>query len=234
MSIHAASGVPLAGPSDERRAFLKKTALWSCGGVLVAAIVAVFSTTLLAPAIYGAAGGWGGLIAILGSFAIAHYVARGMVYGGAKVPGLILAVVMEGFSLGFLLLQTILTFGVGGGLALVERCMFLVALTGGGMLAYVWFNKSELSMVKGALTMLSLPMLVAMALSWAFPIGGVLGIAIAAVFVAVSCFALLRKLNVVVHEMDETMHVEAAYELSMSVLVLFWNLLNLLNRLGRR
>ncbi len=234
MSIHAAAGLPISGPSAERHALLKKAALWSFLGMIGAAVVAVASTRYAAPAIYGMGGRWGGLFAVLGSFLVAHYVARNMVYGSLKVPGFILAVVMQGFALGFLLLQTILIAGSAEeGFALITRCMFLTALTSGGLLVYAWFNKGDLSWVKGGLAMLGLPMLVLMAISWAFPIGGTLGLVIAAVFVVVSAFGLLRRVHAVVHEMDENMHVEAAYEITMGVLILFWNLLNLMNRLRR-
>ncbi len=234
MSIHAAAGMPLSGPSADRHALLKKAALWSFVGVVASAVVAIASTRYAAPTIYGVGGRWGGTIAILGSFLVAHYVARRMVYGNAKVAGFVLAVVMEGFSLGFLLLQTLVMAGSAAeGFALITRCMFLTSLTAGGLLVYAWFNKSDLSWVKGGMAMLGLPMLVLMAMSWAFPIGGTLGLIIAVAFVVVSAFGLLRRVHVVVHEMDADMHVEAAYEITMGVLVLFWNLLNLMNRVRR-
>lgn len=233
MSIHAAHGVPLAGPADSRRAFLKKTAVLSFVALLASAVVATASTYFAAPMVYEVGGSLGGLVAILGSFFVAHYVARKMVYGDQKVPGLILAVVMEGFSIGFLLLTTLLRFGAFEGFGLIAQCMGLTGATAGGMLLYVWFNKSELSLVKAGLSMLGLPMLILMGISWAFPIGGTLGLIVSVVFVVVSAAGLLYRLNAVVHELDEDMHIEAAYEITMGILVLFWNLLNLLNRLRR-
>jgi hypothetical protein len=41
-------------------------------------------------------------------------------------------------------------------------------------------------------------------------------------------------LNTVVHEFDDDMHIEASYEISMSLLVLLWNIISLLNRLRDR
>jgi FtsH-binding integral membrane protein len=233
MSIHAAHGVPLAGPADSRRAFLKKTAALSFVALVASAVVATASTYFAAPVVYGVGGGFGGMIAILGSFFVAHYVARKMVYGASKLPGLVLAVVMEGFSIGFLLLTTILKLGAFEGFGLIAQCMGLTGATAGGMLLYVWFNKSELNLVKAGLSMLGLPMLILMGLSWAFPLGGAFGLIISVVFVVVSAAGLLYRLNAVVHEMDEDMHVEAAYEITMGVLILFWNLLVLLNRVRR-
>lgn len=101
------------------------------------------------------------------------------------------------------------------------------------MLVYVWFRKSEFSRIGAGLSVFGIPMLCLMALTFVMPIGGTLGIVIAAAFVVFSAGALLYRLNHVVHNMDAGMHIEGAYELTMAILVLFWNLLVLLNRLRR-
>jgi hypothetical protein len=66
---------------------------------------------------------------------------------------------------------------------------------------------------------------------WTF--GGVFGLVLCGVFVVASGASLLYALNVVVHEMDDDMHVEAAYEITMKLLVLLWNIIQLLNRVRR-
>ena len=239
MSV-AAGYQPISGPSEARLAFMRKVGVFTFIGLAVAALIAVVSTVTIAPAVYSM-GRWGGVVAILGSFAISHYVARKMIYGGAKIPGFILAVVFEGVSFGFLLLSTISYLPASGdpnqafaeGVGIIAKAMAITAASGLGMLVYVWFNKSELSMIKAGLSIMGLPMLVLMVLSFAFPIGGTLGLIICSVFVVASGAALLYRLNSVVHEYDEEQHIEAAYEISMALLVLLWNIISLLNRLRR-
>lgn len=236
MSVASAYAPAISGPSEARLAFLRKVGLWTFLSVAAAAVIAVISTVTIAPFIYGMGGGiarWGSLGLILGSFALSHYVARKMVYGDAKMAGLALGVLGEGVSFGFLLLTTISFGAAGEGFRIIATAMGITAASGLGMLVYVWFNKSELSLVKAGLSMLGLPMLVLMAVSFIFPIGGVFGLIICAVFVVASAAALLYRLNTVVHEFDESMHIEAAYEISMSLLVLLWNVISLLNRLRR-
>ena len=240
MSVAAGYAPAVSGPSEARLAFLRKVGVFTFIALAVSAVIAVVSTFTIAPVVYSM-GRWGGFVAVLGSFAISHYVARKMVYGSAKVPGFILAVVFEGISFGFLLLSTISYMPVGGtpeqafieGMGIIAKAMAITAASGAGMLVYVWFNKSELNMVKAGLSILGLPMLVLMVLQFVFPIGGTLGLIICAVFVVASGAALLYRLNSVVHEYSEDQHIEAAYEISMALLVLLWNVISLLNRLRR-
>jgi FtsH-binding integral membrane protein len=88
-------------------------------------------------------------------------------------------------------------------------------------------------MLRAGLGMLFVPMLILMGLQIVFPIGGAMGLVIAVVFLAVSVGAMLWKLNFVVHSMPVNMPTEGAYELTLGIVVMFWNLLSLLNR-GRR
>jgi FtsH-binding integral membrane protein len=66
-----------------------------------------------------------------------------------------------------------------------------------------------------------------------WPVQGVLGLVISLVFVVVSAGGLLYRLNHVVHELDTDQHIEGAYEITMGILILFWNLLSLLNKFRR-
>ncbi len=240
MSVIAGFAPPISGPSESRLAFMRKVGVFTFVGLAVAALIAVVSTFTVAPALYSM-GRWGGFVGIMGSFAISHYVARKMVYGGAKIPGFVLAVAFEGVSFGFLLLSTISYVPIGGtaeaafaaGLGIIAKAMAITASSGLGMLIYVWFNKSELSIVKAGLSILGMPMIVLMVLSFVFPVGGVFGLIICGVFVVASGAALLYRLNSVVHEYSEDQHIEAAYEISMALLVLLWNVISLLNRLRR-
>lgn len=234
MSVANAYAPAMSGPSEARLAFLRKVALMTAGGLAFTAVVAVVSMFTVAPIIMSLP--FGALIGVLGSFFFAHYFCRGLVYGDKKLLGFFLGTAAEGFSFGFLLLSTIFYAGAGGvqeGLLIVVKGMAITASAGVGMLIYVWFNKSDLSYVRGALTTLGLPMLVLMGLQFVFPVGGVIGLAICGVFVVFSAGSLLYALNTVVHEMDEDMHVEAAFEITMKMLVLLWNVIQLLNRLRR-
>ena len=240
MTAAAGYAPAISGPSESRLAFLRKVGLFTFLGLGVASVIAVVSTFTVAPLIFSL-GSWGGFVAILGAFALSHYVARKMVYGGAKLPGFVLAIVGEGFSFGFLLLTTVAYVPLGetaegafwAGVGVIAKAMGLTAASALGMLVYVWFNKSDLNLVKAGLSILGLPMLLLMVLQFVFPVGGLLGLILCGVFVVASGASLLYRLNSVVHEFDEDMHVEAAYEISMALLVLLWNLISLLNRLRR-
>jgi FtsH-binding integral membrane protein len=232
MSVAHAYAPAISGPSEARLAFLRRVGLYTFGGLSLTAVVAVLSTMFVAPLVFSF-GRFGVLAAVFGSFALSHYVARSMVFGAAKVPGFVLGMVGEGVSFGFLLLVTLTIGSVADGYAVLMKAMAITAASGAGLLAYVWFNKSDLSLVKAGLSVLGLPMLVLMVLQMVFPMGGAFGLVVCIGFVLFSGAALLYKLNVVVHEMDEDMHIEAAFEITMALLVLLWNVISLLNRLRR-
>ena len=106
MAVHTSAHPAISGPADERHAFLKKTAVWTFIGLIAAGAIGGVSTFAIAPTILQS-GRWSGTIVILITFALAHFVARKMVYSGAKIPGFILAVVSEGIALGILLLTAL-------------------------------------------------------------------------------------------------------------------------------
>lgn len=232
MSVYAAPAPSISGPSTERHAFLKRTALWTLAGLVAAGVVGSVSMFTIAPAVFSA-GRWGGTIVVLGTFFLAHFVCRKMVYSSAKVPGFIVAVLAEGVALGCLLLTTAAVAGVRGATEITVQALGLVAATALGMLIYVWFSKGELKLVGAFLTMAFVPMLVLMAIGVFFPFGGTFGLVISAAFVIVSAAGLLYRLNYVVHALGTDQHVEGAYEITMGVLVLLWNLITLLNRARR-
>jgi uncharacterized YccA/Bax inhibitor family protein len=64
-------------------------------------------------------------------------------------------------------------------------------------------------------------------------LGGGIGIALSFLFVGISAAGLLYQVNEVLHNFDTDQHMEAAYTITIGVLVLFWNLLSLLMRLRR-
>ena len=232
MSVANAYAPAVSGPSDARIAFLRKTGLYTAGALGVSAVIAVVSMFFIAPIALSLPFGW--LIGVLAPFLLGNVVGRKMVYGDQKALGLV-GVGGIGVAFGSLLLVTIMYSGgpPAEGMLIVAKGLAITASAGVGMLIYVWFNKSDLSIVRGALTTLGLPMLVLMVLQFVFPVGGIIGLAIGGIFVVFSAGVLLYTLNTVVHEMDDSMHMEAAFELSTAILVLLWNIISLLNRLRR-
>lgn len=79
-------------------------------------------------------------------------------------------------------------------------------------------------------------MLVLMGASFVFPcfFGVTRGLVMCAGFVVISAGGLLYPINSVVHQLRTDQHVEGAHLITLSVLVLFWNLLSSLMRLNRR
>ncbi len=223
----------IEAPAEERVEYLKKTGLYTAISLTIAAFSAVFSTLFIAPVITGR---WTSLIVILGSWGIAHYVAPRFVFGTAKQAGLVLASVFEGVAFGFLLLTALYVSAAAHGneFVLIGQAMAATALTAFGMVGYLWANPKDFSFIGAGLSMLGLPMLCLMGITFIFPIGGTLGLMIAAGFVVFSAAALLYSTNTVLHDLDTSMHIEGAYMISMALLTLLWNILVLLMRLTSR
>lgn len=177
------------------------------------------------------------LVAILGSYGVAQYVAPRFVFSGtsSKWFGFGLGVVFQGIAMGYLLLAAI-SMTLGAQPLLLPMALGLTAMTGIGMATYVWTGPKDFSYIKAALSALFLPMLILMGVSFVFPglFGGPLGIALSAVFVVVSGAGLLYQINQVMHRLRTDQHVEGAYLITMGILILFWNILTLLMRLNRR
>ena len=238
MSFVAASRPLTAVEPDERVTYLKKVLAWTAGGLGLSAVsgIAMMGLIMAVPALWNQTIQ---LVIILGTWAVAQFVCRSMVFGSAKVPGFLLAAVSEGIALGYLLLAAI-TMGAASGnpLGLVSTALVLTGLTAGGMAAYVWTSPKDFSLLGGALAALTVPMLILMAVSFVFPsfLGGTLGTIVAGVFVVFSAGALLYQVNAVIHQLRTDQHMEGAYLITMGILVLFWNLLVLLMKLrgGRR
>ena len=223
----------LEAPAEERSAFLRRVAAWTLGGLALTAFASVLSMLFVVPLVFKG-GTWAILGVVYGSFILSQTVARKMVYGDNKVAGFVLGTSMQGLALGFLLVATLAMSGVRDGMGVIGYALTMTLLATMAMLAYVTIEKREFSLIRAGLSMMFIPMLALMGLQLVFPIGGVLGIVIAAVFLLVSVAGMLWKLNFVTHEMPTNMSVEGGYEITLGVIVLFWNLLSLMNRLRRR
>jgi len=219
--------------AEQRSEFLRAVALWTFGGLSITAVVSLLSAMFIAPAVLR---NWvASLLVIYGSMILSQTLARRMVYGTSKVGGFVLGTAAQGVALGFLLF--IAAFGAGDtgqGFQIIGYALAMTVLSTLAMLVYVTNEKHEFSMLRAGLSMVFLPMLLLMGLQLVFPIGGTLGVVIAVVFVAVSVGSMLYKLNFVVHSMSTNMAMEGGYELTLGIVVLFWNVLSLLLRLRRR
>ena len=220
-------------PVADRAAFLRQVALRTFGGLLLTAVVAVASTLFVAPVVVQG-GTWAILAFVYGSFFGAQFLGRKMVYGEQKLAGFVVGCSLQGLALGFLLLVAMVTAAPGEGLALIGYSLLMVVLATAAMLVYVTMEKRDFSMLRGGLAMLGIPMLVLMGLQVVLPMNGMAGVAISGVFLAVSVGALLYRLNVVLREFPVTAATEASFELTLSIVVFFWNLLSFIMRLRRR
>ena len=241
MAIPTTARPVVVAPAGERVAYLRAVLLWTLGALLLSAVTGIVS----AGALYlSATAGAGFLlqplpsaVVILGSFGIANYLARSMVFGRAKVLGLGLGAVFQGVAIGYLLLAAVLMgLRVGNPFGLVANALMLTGVTAAGMVAYVLSGPREFRLLGAGLSALGLPMLVLMGVSFAFPglLGGTAGLLVSVLFVGVSAAGLLYQLNLVIHRLRTDQTVEGAYMITMGVLVLFWNILTLLMRLQRR
>lgn len=233
-------GVGHAGQHAEaqRAAMLRTMAAWLMGGLVTAGVVAVLSSMaiLAVPALQGR---WASLGIMMGGMLVAQYPARSMVHAGNKA-GFFLGMGAMGAAMGYLMLVAVsVGASVYGGdgvgpFTLILQAGGMTGLTVVGMAGWLWSAPKDLSMVRGAMAVLGIPMLVLMVVSFVFPIGGTLGLLMSMLFVGVSGAGLLYNLNQVLHVSRPGDEVASSYEVALGVIVLFWNLLVLLTRLNRR
>lgn len=225
---------PVAAESPEARSvFLRQVAVRTLGGLAITAIASLLSAVFVAPALFQT-NKWVVLAVLYGCIFGAQMLGRRMVYGEAKAGGLVVGAGLQGVALGFLLLVAIATSAPGEGLALIGYSLLMVVLSVAAMLLYVTTEKREFSMLRAGLAMMGIPLLIMMGLQVIFPFDGMAGVVISGVFLAVSVGALLYSLNKVIHEFPVTMPTEAAFELTIGIVVFFWNLLSFFMRMRRR
>src|SRR5262249_859161 len=119
-------------------------------------------------------------------------------------------------------------------LQLIGYALTMVVLSVAAMLLYVTIDKRDFSMLRAGLTMLGIPMLVLMGLQLVIPMNGMAGVLVSGLFLAVSAGALLYRLNAVIREYPVDRATEASFELTLSIVVFFWNLLAFFLRFRRR
>ena len=238
--LDAYAVAPVADAEPEARGeFLRMVGLWVFGGLLIAySTGAVAAAAVLALPQY-LDNNWVWLGVFWGSFFFSHYLARAMVASGPKLLGFVLGCASEGIALGYLMLiaaeTSVERFGATGigPFALVAQAGGLTILTTVGMTFWLWTAPKNLSWIPAVLCVLTPPMLGFMVFASLFPIGGLVGAGVGMLFVAVSAAGLLYNLNQVFHVMSVDQHLEAAYEITLGILVLFWNILVTLINMNR-
>ncbi|MCA9492395.1 MAG: Bax inhibitor-1/YccA family protein [Myxococcales bacterium] len=231
--------VPVAAAQEsERSAFLRKVGAWTFGGLMIAGAASLASMTalLMVPALGSQ---YIALFVMLGAIFASRFIGGSLVYSesaATRVLGFVAGNALQGVAMGYLLLVAILMSAelYGNPLAMLGQAVVLVGLTVLGIVAYLLTGPKNLSLVRGALAALALPMLGLMVVTAIWPVGGVIGIVLSLAFVGVSIGGLLFNLNEVMHRMSTDQVVPAAYHVSIGILVLFWNVLSLLMRLNRR
>lgn len=227
-----------------RIAYLRKVGGLTFLGLLTTAVVGLVSAFAIT-LVPGLASPMVSLGVMMGAYLGAQFIGRSLVRSDSMATQLIgfgVGTVLEGVAFGYLLLAAAIT-GMevfGNPFMLVGQALGLTGLVSVGMLAYVATGPKELSFVKAGLAMLFLPMMALMGLQvvaimagWQL-FGGVFGTIMSVVFVLVSTGGVLVQLNRVFHEMNTTQVIEGAFEITMGLLVLYWNILVLLMRLNRR
>jgi FtsH-binding integral membrane protein len=230
--------IPLEGaPAEARAAYLRRVLGLVVLGLVITALTGIASMFAIAtePRIFS---GYAPMVIILGCWAVTNYLAPRMVFGDAKWAGFLLGTVFQGISLGFLLLVAILFSKqeYGSPFHLIYTALSLTVLSGLGLALYTTIQRRDFSMLGAGLSVVTLPMLGLMAITFAFPqlLGSTAGIVVSAIFVLISAAGLLYQIDRVLHHYTTDMHMEGAYTITIGVVVLFWNILSLLMRLRRR
>lgn len=238
MAIAHALSVPLTHATDEvRGAYLRRVGLYTLVGLFIAFLSGGTSAgaILFVPALQNK---WVAIGLIMASWFVSNNLARGMVFSesaASRWTGFVLGSAAQGFAMGWILLAAVFVgAATGSPLGLIGLAGMIVAMTAFGFVVYLWTAPAELSFVRGAITMMALPMFALMVVSFFWPITGTLGIIVSAVFCAMSAAGLLYQTNEVLHRFRSDMALEGAYTITLGLLVLFWNVLSLLMRLNRR
>ncbi|MCO4769860.1 MAG: Bax inhibitor-1/YccA family protein [Deltaproteobacteria bacterium] len=232
--------MPIAQAAESARAeFLRAVGIKTMGSLLITALAAVgmMAAILNGPAILTHR--WVSLGIMLGGIYGAQFIGNSMTRSanpGTQTGGFVVGSALSGIAISYVLLQAAaLSAGVfGNPYNLILQAGALVGMTLLGMVMYLMTGPKELSMLRAGLSVLFLPMLGLMAITWFFPVGGVMGLVFSAIFVLVSAGGLLYSLNNVMHQMSTNQATAAAFMISSGIVILFWNILVLLMRLTSR
>jgi len=231
----------VSAPVDERGSFLRKVSIWTMVGLGTATVSATASALFFAT--IGASLLSSNLVVMgvfFGCYFAAMYGAGGLIRSSdspaTKAMALIGGSTLQGFSLGILLVfaAAVSAAAFNDPFTLILQALALTGACAVGMTGYLLSGPKDLSAVRAILGVMFLPMICAMFITAVFPINGVLGMGVSALFVVISCLGLLYNLNEVMHNMSTKMHMEAAFSITMGLLILFWNILQLLMTFANR
>jgi FtsH-binding integral membrane protein len=179
---------------------------------------------------------WLYLIVILGAMFAAQILGPKLAMGGTPELGLVVGSTLMGVVLGPLLYLAYFYGGgpEGGGMTLIGEALGLTSLTAIGMTGYVWTKPRDFSLLGAAMAAVALPLFAMMILAFFIPMGSTFSLILVSGFVLISAGTLLFQLNRIIHTMDTEHKVLAAVTLTLSIAVLFYNLLMLLIALQGR
>ena len=231
--------IPVSQAEEPARvSYLRQVGLLTLGSLTITAIaavvwmLAVFSVPILSHQYVA-------LAVMLGGIYGAQFIGNSMLASASastRTMGFVLGSSLSGIALSYVVgAAAILSAeATGNPLAIIGQAGGLVFLTVLGMVAYLLSGPKQMNWLSAGLSVMFLPMLGLMAITWFFPVGGIVGIAISGVFVLVSAGGLLFSLNQVIHQMSVDQAMAGAFHISTGIVVLFWNVLVLLMRLTSR
>ena len=235
-----------AAPAAERVEFLKGVLTLTSVGLILTAISGFVAANVMGPYFFATLEyqgqsvlvmqhQWIYLLTILGAMIAAQTLGPKLATGNTPEIGLVVGSALMGVTLGPLLY---FAYHLGTdnvpGMSLIAQALGLTALTAVGMTGYVWSKPRDFSMMRAAMAAVMLPLIVMMVLSWFLPMGGTFTLILIGGFVLVSAGTLLFELNTIIHTMDTDRKVLASVLLTLSIAVLFYNLLMLLIQLQSR
>ena len=232
--------MPVAQAREEARvAFLRQVGIKTAGSLLITAVaaVAMMAMILNGPAILTQR--WVMLGIMLGGIYGAQFIGNSMTASpdaSKQTAGFVIGSALSGVAISYVLLQAaaVSAGAFGNPYNLMLQAGGLVGLTFVGMVMFLMTGPKELNWLRAGMSVMFLPMLGLMALTWFFPVGGTMGLVFSGIFVVVSAGGLLYSLNSVMHTMTTTQSTAAAFAISSGLVILFWNVIVLLMRLTSR
>ena len=227
-------------PANERVDFLKGVLGLTSVGLMLTGVSGFIAAKVMGPYFFPNDGAlaqpWVYLIVILGAMFAAQALGPKLAMGSTPEIGLVVGSTLMGVVLGPLLYLAYLYGGVDGGnsMTLIGEALGLTTLTAVGMTGYVWTKPRDFSLLGAAMAALALPLFALMLLAWFIPMGSTFSLILVSGFVLISAGTLLFELNSIIHTMDTDRKVLAAVMLTLSIAVLFYNLLMLLIQLQSR